>query len=258
MKFFVRKYIRDYRTAAILNLSVRYRNLCDEMKQHDEDILGYLFGSLPTKWVGETDLELRELALSLSKAETWGALDHSRLYSDSVRRICEAAEANFSIAEGLRFLEKANTGSGELKPDETFMHIYGRIIGRGVRTYLEQIYNLFVEEFPVEQHAQLHDVYLRATFRLTQSGTASKLVAITSSAKKSFKFSLTGNKKTKEPEKPIEDVLSQPENWDIKIWAPKVPSPSSLSFSLPPDTPLPSLPYLPSGRPLLQEEQGLP
>jgi len=57
-------------------------------------------------------------------------------------------EANLPLVDGLRFLQKS---SEELKPEETYLNIYGRIIGRALRTYLEQTYNYFVEEFPPEQ-----------------------------------------------------------------------------------------------------------
>jgi len=136
----------------------------------DESLNEFLFGPLPNKWIQEVDLELREAAISETKKENWTAINDSRIYSDSSRRITEMCETNLSLVDGLRFLQKGEDIKAEVTPftffflycsffiyvwQETYLSIYGRIIGRALRTYLEQTYNYFVEEFPPEQRTLL-------------------------------------------------------------------------------------------------------
>eukprot|EP01128_Nolandella_sp_AFSM9_P010745 TRINITY_DN746_c1_g3_i1.p1 TRINITY_DN746_c1_g3~~TRINITY_DN746_c1_g3_i1.p1 ORF type:complete len:1328 (-),score=241.42 TRINITY_DN746_c1_g3_i1:125-4108(-) len=222
VKYFTRKHLKEYRSSAILLLAMRYRALTIEMGG-DLNIVRDLVGNLTSTWMSDVLKLLTESCLKVVNEDDWDPIDHTRRYSLSSWYVCNELMRNLDLAEGLKQLEDNDE---KLKLEETYLGMYSRVLGVVLRLYFEHIYNLFVQEFPPEQHAQLHEIYLSEAFRFTHSGNAKMVARLTK--KSSSRFSRGKSKKMKEREKELsepttlDEIMTETESWNIKIWPPKV------------------------------------
>jgi len=75
---------------------------------------------------------------------------------------------------------------------KTFFYQYSLGVSRVLRDFIENIYNLFVEEFPTDLHSDLHDLYIRDYYNMTTGGSGLHLMY--KKKKKSIFSWLTGKK----------------------------------------------------------------
>lgn len=77
---------------------------------------------------------------------------------------------------------------------KTYFYQYALGTSRVLRDFVENVYNLFVEEFPADLHSDLHDLYIRDYYNMTTGGSGLHLMY--KKKKKSIFAWLTGRKKT--------------------------------------------------------------
>lgn len=77
---------------------------------------------------------------------------------------------------------------------KTYFYQYSLGISRLLRDFIENVYNLFVEEFPTDLHSDLHDLYIRDYYNMTTGGSGLHLMY--KKKKKSIFAWLTGRRKS--------------------------------------------------------------
>ena len=77
---------------------------------------------------------------------------------------------------------------------KTYFYQYSLGISRLLRDFIENVYNLFVEEFPADLHSDLHDLYIRDYYNMTTGGSGLHLMY--KKKKKSIFAWLTGRRKS--------------------------------------------------------------
>lgn len=77
---------------------------------------------------------------------------------------------------------------------KTYFYQYSLGISRLLRDFVENVYNLFVEEFPADLHSDLHDLYIRDYYNMTTGGSGLHLMY--KKKKKSIFAWLTGRRKS--------------------------------------------------------------
>jgi hypothetical protein len=78
---------------------------------------------------------------------------------------------------------------------KTYFYQYSLGVSRVLRDFVENVYNLFVEEFPTDLHSDLHDLYIRDYYNMTTGGSGLHLMY--KKKKKSIFAWLTGKKSSK-------------------------------------------------------------
>jgi len=224
IKFFTRREIKDFKAAQCLNLVLAYRDLCDEWGFNDTHDIIPSFGPLVRVYIDQFEASMLErINTSCRLPKTWIPASHQKPHWAEVEKWTDECVGAISLLRKLKFLQKYDQAL-----PLPYLKQFAETLGRIWTTLQEIVYNLFIDEFPVEQHAFVHDVYLKANFRFTLTGgvESARIPA-------SRRFSLFPKKtkiehvtKTKSSvlvQRPTEVADPQgPPKYEIEIWRPKV------------------------------------